>query len=67
MKTQKGISIGVGDWVTYLTKTTKTENRYKPKAVKTGVVEEVFKSMDGAFLCFWIKGESNLITEFQLQ
>ena len=67
MITQKGILINVGDQVTYLTKEIKAENYHKSSTTKTGIVEEVFKSMDGLFLCFWIKDEHDLITEFQLQ
>lgn len=67
MITQKGVLVNVGDQVTYLTQGIKAENNRKPGIIKTGIVEEVFKSMDGLFLCFWIKGENDLITEFQLQ
>ncbi len=34
--------------------------------IKEGIIEEILDSINGTYKCFWIKGEPELITEFQI-
>lgn len=57
MTGKSGRTINIGDQVTYRT-------LYGEK--KSGIVADVFLSLDSSFLCLRVEGEEELITEYKL-
>ena len=55
----------VGDRVEYKTSTLKTQNTERFGQVKTGIIEEVFNTLDKK-PCYWIIGEKELILGSQI-
>lgn len=57
----------IGDSIIYRTKDIQSQLQGMMKGkIKTGIIEEIFDSMDKSFECFWIQGEKELIIESQI-
>ena len=61
------MQINPGDFVKYRTRTVSGAYRgAKPGEILIGKVTERFRSLDGSYDCFWIEGQTELITEYQI-